>query len=498
MRRHGSVLTPLLITFSVFAVLIGAVMVVNYVAVGRQSAVAQQVTGRYTVLQQEESALEAAFGTADFAVLFYNVTGVRSYLLPLGPARSAFDRNLAALRSHATPGLRGLIAAQARTGATWFALAPKLVAIERRTAAAKILFGRSGGLGTAFLGATTAIQGRLHDDIERLTTSSKQALRTSLVWSAVALGVALLLVLASSLSTVYTVTRPLRALTATVGRLTQGDHAARAVVAGSPEVREVAQTVNAQADEADRLRAQEAESHRLRAAAREAGLRIREPLVEEEVLREARHALEQTVSADRVSLRLIEEDRLTPPARADPGPGVEDDINPRLTDDMLAGLRRLFHAQGSTVIQDVQGEDGSQITPGLREAVRGIGVASLIVTPFGVGSTLLGMLVAQRLTPGRPWTPAEVDAVESIAADLGRGLNHARQYERRTGWWRTSGRSTRPSRTSSPRFPMNCAPRSPPSRVMSRCSARTRLTGWTMSSAAWWKPSTAARTGCGT
>jgi len=55
MRRHGSVLTPLLIAFSVFAILIAAATVVNYVAVGRQNAVAQQVTGRYTVLQQEES-----------------------------------------------------------------------------------------------------------------------------------------------------------------------------------------------------------------------------------------------------------------------------------------------------------------------------------------------------------------------------------------------------------------------------------------------------------
>jgi hypothetical protein len=100
---------------------------------------------------------------------------------------------------------------QARTGADWFALSPKLVAVAPRTAAAKILFGRAGRFGVDFLTATTEILGRLHNNIERLTTSSKQALRTSLVWSAVALGVALLLILASSLSTVYTVTRPLPA-----------------------------------------------------------------------------------------------------------------------------------------------------------------------------------------------------------------------------------------------------------------------------------------------
>jgi signal transduction histidine kinase len=34
-----------------------------------------------------------------------------------------------------------------------------------------------------------------------------------------------------------------------------------------------------------------------------------------------------------------------------------------------------------------------------------------------------------RLHRARPWARAEIDAVESIAADLGRGLNHARLYE---------------------------------------------------------------------
>jgi signal transduction histidine kinase len=56
-------------------------------------------------------------------------------------------------------------------------------------------------------------------------------------------------------------------------------------------------------------------------------------------------------------------------------------------------------------------------------------VVSQIVTPFGIGDELLGFIVAQRCQPGHHWTAAEIDAVESIAADLGRGLNHARLYE---------------------------------------------------------------------
>jgi signal transduction histidine kinase len=61
--------------------------------------------------------------------------------------------------------------------------------------------------------------------------------------------------------------------------------------------------------------------------------------------------------------------------------------------------------------------------------LRQAGVVSHLVTPFGVGTEMLGVITAERLRADHPWTDAEVDAVESIAADLGRGLRHARLYE---------------------------------------------------------------------
>jgi signal transduction histidine kinase/HAMP domain-containing protein len=252
--------------------------------------------------------------------------------------------------------------------------------------------------------------------------------------AAAALGVAALLVLAGSLSTVWTITRPLRALTATVRRLTAGDLAARAAVSGSAEVREVAQSVNAQADEADRLRAQEAESGRLRAMAREVGLRIREHLAPDAVLREARTAVQKHLHADLVYLRLVEDGQLGGRIGHDFAETVAaDDAVHRTPQSTLDRLHELFRAQTSLVIRDIPGAEGEKLaalySPELLDIARLGGVHSLLITPFGVGSDLLGTIVAQRLTPGRPWTPAEVDAVESIAADLGRGLNHARLYE---------------------------------------------------------------------
>src|SRR5207248_5976248 len=47
----------------------------------------------------------------------------------------------------------------------------------------------------------------------------------------------------------------------------------------------------------------------------------------------------------------------------------------------------------------------------------------------GTGNDLLGIIVALRTGHGRPWTGAEVAAIESIAADLGRGLHQARLFE---------------------------------------------------------------------
>src|ERR1019366_5808272 len=92
-------------------------------------------------------------------------------------------------------------------------------------------------------------------------------------------------------------------------------------------------------------------------------------------------------------------------------------------------LDDLLRTQSSAVTQDVRGPEGDQLAPEIRDAVRQAGVVSHLVTPFGVGSEMLGLIAAERMRADHPWTDAEVDAVESIAADRGRALRHARLYE---------------------------------------------------------------------
>jgi two-component system phosphate regulon sensor histidine kinase PhoR len=429
-RPRGSIISQLLIAFCVFAVLISAAAAAVYIAAAGENAATNQLSGQYTVLQRANSELEFEFGTAEFSVFYYRMTGQRTYLLDFAPARAGVERQLGVLQRHAIPSVRGLIARQASTSAAWFALAPQLIAAKLGTNAGTALLARSLRSADGFAIATTTMQGRLYDGVGGLAGRGKQALGNGLIWSAVALAVAVLLVLAASLSTVYSITRPLRGVTATVRKLTAGDHAARAPVTGSAEVREVAESVNTQADESDRLRAQEAESNRLRAMAREAGLRIREHLVAADVLAAGQLAVEQIFESDVVYLRLIEDDQLGAVIGRTPRwllPG--DVIRQQVPAEAINGLRDIFRAQTSQVTQDVVGAEGDRIPAHIRDTLRKAGVKSQLLTPFGVGSELLGFVVAQRMEAGRRFSPAEVDAMESVAADLGRGLNHARLYE---------------------------------------------------------------------
>ena len=101
----------------------------------------------------------------------------------------------------------------------------------------------------------------------------------------------------------------------------------------------------------------------------------------------------------------------------------------RLPADAVEWGTDLLRRGASMVVQELGGPEGDAVPPLVRDALLRLGVTSHIVTPFGIGSELLGLLAAERTRPGHPWTAAEIDAFESIAADVGRGLNHARLYE---------------------------------------------------------------------
>jgi two-component system phosphate regulon sensor histidine kinase PhoR len=432
-KPRGSIISHLLVAIALFGALIGTAAATGYTALTRQDAAAKQLIGQYQVLQRAENDLQGSFNTAEFTLLLFSITGQHGYFLPPSLSRTEFDADVRVLHRRATPDLRDLIVAQARAGAAWFTLAPHIGVGAPRQPAGRALLSRSFTQAIGVVTAGRVIQARLQADVARLTATSSAELRHGLEWGAGALAVAVLLMLIASLGMLRAVTRPLSLLTGTVRGLTAGDHAVRANLAGSAEVRKVAQSVNALADESDRLRAQQAESERLRTTAREAGLRIRDHLVADDVLHEARRALETSINADVVYLRLLENGRLGPPFGHKPGWYAPADGTRDLPPEALGRLTEMFRGQAGKAIRSVAGEWDADTPAELREAAQQIarqaGVHAHLVAPFGVGSEPLGIIVAMRLRPGHPWTDAEVAAVESIAADLGRGLYHARLYE---------------------------------------------------------------------
>ena len=432
MSPRGSIIGQALVAFSAFAVLIAIAAAVGYMGLAHQNSATKQLTGQDYVLQQAAGQMQEAFTVSQLSISGFALTGRRASLLPISRERSAFAENLAAIKRNVSPGVAGLVAPQARAGTQLFAVAAAIAKLPPASASARRLASGTSRIAQNFYQANSALQEVVAVNIRQLTAHSKRSLSVGLAWSAAAIAVAVALILMACLSTVRGITRPLGSLAATVRRLTSGDHAARAKVTGSAEVREVAQSVNTMARENDRLRGQEQEHTRLRALAREAGIRVREPLRAEDVLREASTAITQCVDSDLAVLRLVEDEfpRYADCARkdwlpvnflTDPSPDFENWAHGHLKD------------QSSMVVQDVRGEEGEVLPPSVREPLLRYGVVSHMATPFGIGSELYGVVELERTRPGQPWTPAEVDAIQSIAADIGRGLKHARLYEAENG-----------------------------------------------------------------
>jgi two-component system phosphate regulon sensor histidine kinase PhoR len=429
MRPRGSIISQLLIAFSAFAVLIAVAAVVGYVGLAHQDSATKELTGRDYVLEQAAGQMEQNFTISHLAISSFALSGHRSDLRGLPAAQAAFTARLGTLRAHAPHNLRGLVDTQASTGEQLFALADMMTDLPAGSPVFRLLAERANALAATNNAATNAMEAILAGQVQQLSGQSKNALDVGLAWSAAAIAFAVVLILLVCISTVRSVTGPLRGLAATVRRLTSGENSARAHPAGSAEVREVAQAVNTMADENDRLRGQEQEHARLRALAREAGIRIREHLSAEDVLREASTAIAQCVDSDIAMLRLVEDD---PPRYADcarkgwlPVSFLYEDLAP----DVVSWAMELLKNQSSTVIQDVRGEDGQVLPPDIREPLLRAGVVSHMATPFGLGAELYGIVLLDRTRPGYPWTTAEIDAIQSIGADLGRGLKYARLYE---------------------------------------------------------------------
>ncbi len=373
--------------------------------------------------------LRADFALSQSALRAYVLTREPGFLTLYQAERGPLIDDIAAAHALAVGPEAGDVGVQAQASRTWLGYTGRMETLAVGSPALTRLTDQESSSARSFYTANSRLRARLEAEGRGSIASGEQAVDRAVLVATVLAAAAALLGLIAAIFTLRGLTRPLRGLVAVLRRLTAGDHSARARVTGPAEIAEVARSLNALADEGDRFRVQEAESARLRTMAREAGLRVREHLRVEDLVLEAKEAIENSPVADVAYLHIKRDGVLGPPV------GHEKDwVMPDSFLDIVRGEREalfldLLHRNASLVLQDVANPDSQAIPEHIRQQLEAAGVVSEVIVPFGFGSELLGIIVAARMHQGRPWTDAEVDAVEAIAADVGRGLHHARLYE---------------------------------------------------------------------
>jgi two-component system, OmpR family, phosphate regulon sensor histidine kinase PhoR len=248
-------------------------------------------------------------------------------------------------------------------------------------------------------------------------------------WACAILALALMLPALAAAVGMRWVGGHLHAATKAVRRRALGDSEARVLPGGPADVRDLALAVNFLADESDRARAAERERARLQSEVRQASVRIREHLRGEAIIREAMIAIHEHLAVDFVGVGIVAGERLTL-ADGDPDVwGQTADIVGYFPPDSVGWIQDVYRHQSSYRVQDLHAAQAEEIPTEIRKIILSRGATSLLLTPFGAGHELLGCLTLLRTGPGHVWTEPQIEAVESLAGDIGRGLEHARLYE---------------------------------------------------------------------
>ncbi|MGW0614655.1 ATP-binding protein [Streptomyces sp. NPDC002788] len=380
------------------------------------------------------------------AVRTYLLTGDTAARSSYRHMRDELFATLAEARRVAPASARSDLAAQDRQLRAYVRLANEQAKASPGSADARRLTAQAGRRLAAFDTINQRLEARLTSDMQRLEDGTDTFLDGSVVAIGVLLAGGVALAVFTAVRTTRALTRPLQSTAATLDRLASREHSARAQEVGPLEIRAVARSVNALADESDRLRTVEEERRRLSQAARETGLRIRDQLDVDYVLDAACVGMGDVLAADYVFILLADNDGSAfPVARvwsAERGllPEEEGRDIPTLPADVVRD-----HYQRGTVwlITDMPryvsdttplpGAPGSFGRTGMpaenRAAAAALGLDSVVITPIGVGEQPIGAVAVARLSADRPWREMDIEIAESMASGVGRALNTALLYE---------------------------------------------------------------------
>jgi signal transduction histidine kinase len=426
-RILGSIVGQLWAGGLLVGLLLAGGITVAVVGGAREQQTITTLTQVVQPLQVANTELRSGFSQCETWYLGYRLSRHGNYLGAYRTCDADFQLTLAStwrLARMARPGLLPLIQSQARAAQNWFSLADRSAVVGGRA--------RNTGLSTravsaavAFFAANAVMQQQI-DQARNLATRAGQAsLQTEFIYGGLFAALVLVSLVAGVAMVVRSVVGPLASLRPALARLAWGDHTARAAVRRPVEIAAVARAINNLAEEGERLIEAEKEHDRLRALAREAGILIRANLNANAVIREAIRTLQRDLDIDLAFIMLLKDGRLGLPETYREAPAI--DLFERLPHGAENWPRNLL--MGRFVIQDLKGDLARQIPPDLCYALLAQGYISAVVMPLATGDEPLGLVVGLRREQSRPWRQAEIDAFEWIAADLGRGLKHARMYE---------------------------------------------------------------------
>jgi signal transduction histidine kinase/CHASE3 domain sensor protein len=388
-----------------------------------QHRTVDQLSAHVQPLQLANARLRGVLADAQRGLRGYLITGDGQLLDSYHVARSAYPQAVAELRELCTSRECPAVNTQVTRADAWWELAERQRQAPPRSSQAVTFVSAGKTLFEEFLSANSGL--------DRSLTARADALQQrsfTLGWLTVA-AVAVLTACAAALAaitaarTTRRITGPLGRLVGVLDRMRQGDFAVRADPDDGPvEIRAVAAALNTRADEADRVRAAERDVARLRAEVRDLGIRIRGHLVVEDAVREAVHGLATTLRADHVLVRMAAGQTDVPALVS---------LRDEHRDGPLTDLARCPATWLQTGdVHTTDGPDGDVQPPAEeRRAWAAVGGGPVLTVAVSGGGECLGALTLIR-DQGPPWTPIEVGLSEAVATDLGRGVHHARLYER--------------------------------------------------------------------
>jgi signal transduction histidine kinase/CHASE3 domain sensor protein len=383
----------------------------------------KELTDHVLPLQLDNAELRRVLSDGQRGLRGYLLTGDAALLDTYHVARSDYFQAAQTVRKTAETAENPAIDQQIARADAWWALAEQQRRAAPRSDEAARFVGEGRPLFVAFETANNQLDESLSVRADRLRTQSRML---GIATTAGVLGLTLaaaLIAFVTALRATRRITAPLSELVTVLGRLRAGDHTARAALDGPAEIRAVAAAVNTMADETDRVRADEAETDRLRQETRRLNTRVRQHLSVRTAVQEAATGLAQIMRADHVVVRLTvdEGEPVVATASADGAPGTPAD---------LAALDTGWLDGGDVVsVQHAADPIDPRVPDAEVRAWAAAEAGAVVTVAVSNGDERLGAVTLLRAAGGTGWNHLEVRLVETVAADLGRGVHQARLFE---------------------------------------------------------------------